>query len=321
MADPPKQPARLRDLVESYEPGMLEAVIQAITVLLKAAKTAVIPSNRDEIPDADNWPDDTVWDDAVHRIVVPKIEEVWGAVQDTIDTTRLATAYIGEVTNRLKDFSRQAWEEVKYELQESVDAGETITQTRERIGNVLGIDALSRQAEAKARDITRRLEDESLTDEQRSKLEAERRTLYRDADRERGRWEYRADRIARTETIGAGNASMDAYGVALETLGRQVWRQWWAITDTRVRPAHWVAHQQVVGPGEKFRVGGFDMAFPGDPRAPASLVINCRCLVLVITDRDEADAQRAAYRGNRPERRDVDGNLLDDDGNVVATYG
>src|SRR5690625_7523512 len=80
--------------------------------------------------------------------------------------------------------------------------------------------------------------------------------------------------------------------------GETVYRQWWATRDQRTRPAHRVAHEQTVPYGTPFRVGGADMRFPGDPAGPAYQVINCRCVMLILTG-SEGQIGRASCRERR----------------------
>lgn len=56
----------------------------------------------------------------------------------------------------------------------------------------------------------------------------------------------------------------------------KVWR---SQDDWRVRPDHDAADGQVARRGAGFVVGGFKLAHPGDPRAPASQWANCRCRI------------------------------------------
>lgn len=77
--------------------------------------------------------------------------------------------------------------------------------------------------------------------------------------------------------------------------GRQMQRQierygfaskgWVTRHDDRVRPAHVHADGQTVGIYASFEVGGFQLRFPGDPLAPAGLVINCRCVMIAAGPR------------------------------------
>ncbi len=89
----------------------------------------------------------------------------------------------------------------------------------------------------------------------------------------------RAERIARTETIGALNQAANAQA---EWLGSDhvARKQWAAHHDERTRPTHRMADGQVVPLGSKFLVGQSLMECPGDPTAPASETCNCRCVLL-----------------------------------------
>lgn len=93
----------------------------------------------------------------------------------------------------------------------------------------------------------------------------------------------RGDNIGRTEVLGSLNQGMDqALRQAVdENLVRPegIKRIWDATGDSRTRPDHVAADGQEVGLNEPFRVGGASMMHPGDFGAPASQVINCRCVV------------------------------------------
>lgn len=103
----------------------------------------------------------------------------------------------------------------------------------------------------------------------------------------------RARVIARTESHGARNFAAhmtmqrfeSAYGVPPGVMRKE----WQATEDTRTRHTHDVADGQVVGFSEPFIVGGFALAFPGDPTGPPQEVINCRCAPLAIFDPADLD--------------------------------
>lgn len=91
-------------------------------------------------------------------------------------------------------------------------------------------------------------------------------------------WGERASRIARTETTAAyGWASETTGQIAQQHLGVPLRREWVATNDERTRPAHRAADGQVVNAGERFRVGGELLRFPGDPLASPVNTVNCRC--------------------------------------------
>lgn len=101
----------------------------------------------------------------------------------------------------------------------------------------------------------------------------------------------RARVIARTESHGARNFAAhmtmqrfeSAYGVPPGVMRKE----WQATGDTRTRHTHDVADGQVVGFSDPFIVGGFALAFPGDPTGPPQEVINCRCAPLAVFDPED----------------------------------
>lgn len=89
-----------------------------------------------------------------------------------------------------------------------------------------------------------------------------------------------AERIARTELIGAVNASSLAQVQGATTIQ---YKQWLATADSRTRETHDEADGQTVPLEGTFQVGGYDLEFPGDPNGPPEEIINCRC-TLTYTD-------------------------------------
>ena len=57
----------------------------------------------------------------------------------------------------------------------------------------------------------------------------------------------------------------------------ELFLEWVDMHDSDVRPAHHEANGQVQPLGEKFKVGGAEMRYPGDPTVDIALWINCRC--------------------------------------------
>jgi uncharacterized protein with gpF-like domain len=107
---------------------------------------------------------------------------------------------------------------------------------------------------------------------------------------------YRAELIARTETTRAANqgALLGAVSTGLQTE-----KEWIAITDDRTRriPRDKFDHLHMDGKrvavDEPFTVPGMgsveQMEYPGDSRASAGNVCNCRCTVGFEVVRDEND--------------------------------
>ena len=83
----------------------------------------------------------------------------------------------------------------------------------------------------------------------------------------------RADLIAETEAVGATNDGRDL--VAQVTKSKR--KTWMTQGDRRVRFTHSQAQDQEQEVAEPFMVGGHKLRYPGDPAAPASETIRCRC--------------------------------------------
>lgn len=86
----------------------------------------------------------------------------------------------------------------------------------------------------------------------------------------------RSRAIARTEThAGAMGGSLSAaHVIEIDTRKR-----WNATEDGRTRPDHADADGQIRDLDKWFSVGGDAMQHPGDPRAEAANVVNCRCVL------------------------------------------
>lgn len=105
--------------------------------------------------------------------------------------------------------------------------------------------------------------------------------------------EFRADTIARTETVGAFNNGEYAGNLALGDEGPV--EKWWLATDDgRARPEHLAAQPPAMGGsgkvipyGAPFLVGGVEMLHPHAPGAPAEQVVNCRCVLITLYPGDE----------------------------------
>lgn len=105
-------------------------------------------------------------------------------------------------------------------------------------------------------------------------------------DAVRGTYDQRqiwAQTTARTETTGAVNSASLATAASIGLLTKE----WLSSRDDKVRLAH---SRLGGGDGQRapialpFLIGGFPMMYPGDPSAPADLVINCRCTMTFDDD-------------------------------------
>lgn len=100
---------------------------------------------------------------------------------------------------------------------------------------------------------------------------------------------YRAETIARTESLRSLHAGQDeALRQAIEQGvidAKAVTTIWRSARDERVRDTHEQMDGQERAYGEDFlSPSGATLAYPGDPDAPASEVINCRCYREVKVD-------------------------------------
>jgi uncharacterized protein with gpF-like domain len=69
--------------------------------------------------------------------------------------------------------------------------------------------------------------------------------------------------------------------------------------DSRTRETHRLADGQRVALGQPFIVGGFELAFPGDPDGPPQEVIQCRCTMLLVEPGETVDMSNRQYRSRR----------------------
>jgi uncharacterized protein with gpF-like domain len=98
--------------------------------------------------------------------------------------------------------------------------------------------------------------------------------------------DLRAETIARTESLRAlSEARQEATEQIIEQTGilpEAVTRTWRATHDERTRDTHAAMDGQRVGLTEPFiSPSGAQLMYPGDPSAPASETISCRCVVTI----------------------------------------
>lgn len=107
-----------------------------------------------------------------------------------------------------------------------------------------------------------------------------------------------AIRSARTATTAAECAGrISAYKQAA-AMGIQLKQMWRATLDGKTRHAHRLLDGQMVDIGEKFKVDGYELEYPGDPSAPGYLVYNCRCTVVSVDKFHDPNAPRASKLGD-----------------------
>lgn len=89
---------------------------------------------------------------------------------------------------------------------------------------------------------------------------------------------------ARTMYTSAQNGGrIDGYKRA-EGMGIHLKKQWLATLDGRTRHEHRQLDGQIVGTDESFEIDGYEIEFPGDPKAEAEMVYNCRCTMRSVLD-------------------------------------
>lgn len=104
----------------------------------------------------------------------------------------------------------------------------------------------------------------------------------------------RATTIARTEAIGVMNASSLHQ---VQFAGFRGIKEWVDTPDNRTRPTHRIAAGQVVPLGDKFRVGGSYLSYPGDHQSgDAGEIVNCRCTMTYDLDPPYSPALVASVR-------------------------
>lgn len=113
-------------------------------------------------------------------------------------------------------------------------------------------------------------------------------------------WPGRAMVVARTEAIGAYNAGTHAGFLAYAAQEGGQWEHSWLAThDDHTRPTHarrTGADGQRVPLGQPFIVGGFALAYPGDPAGPPQEVVQCRCSELLHRVGEELDYSDRHFR-------------------------
>lgn len=84
-------------------------------------------------------------------------------------------------------------------------------------------------------------------------------------------------------TSAQNGGRIDGYKRA-EGMGIHLKKQWLATLDGRTRHEHRQLDGQIVGTDESFEVDGYEIEFPGDPKAEAEMVYNCRCTMRSVLD-------------------------------------
>ena len=272
-----------------------DRVIEAISRFLAAARRGILGGGPGTPPDLGGWPGDSVWMPLVLELVAPAIRDLygtrWRSTDVLADPEQWIATWMDTVTNRLRDFPATSYDYLRGVLADGINNGESTQRLRDRVGAALGIDAPSRAIIDRIARLDAIIADPASTLDQVDRARTDRRNAYaglRDTDRV---WQYRAERIARTESGAALNAALaqSLYAQSMQD-GDEVRLRWYATrhppssvgSAARTRSTHRAAHGQTVAVGERFDVGGASLAFPGDPTGPPQEVINCRCVVVPV---------------------------------------
>lgn len=283
---------RLQDLdtrIHTAETAVFDAVLRAIRTFLQAARTALLA--QPGRPSLAAFPHPEAWVSALDEHMVEHLQAVyrraWRKALAAVPEGRgLIDPYIERhlvtVADRLRKWPDGVFHDIRAELQAGISAGESVDQLRDRIGAALDIDAPSREIRDKLASLGRELV--AADAEQARQVRAKVRALRADLTESEQVWHWQARRIARTEATAAMNAATYDAADAMNRANPEpgVRKQWIATGDDRVRDAHARANGQVVPLNAMFTVGGHFMRYPGDPAAPASLCVNCRCSMAII---------------------------------------
>ena len=202
---------------------------------------------------------------------------------------------VREITRNQREAINQAWGR-------SVNRGDSVQQQALAIRSSLNLTArqqasvenfresLERVSEGDSRALSRQLRDRQFDDQIRTARRRRRpltpEQIDRMVDRYRARLvSYRSETIARTEALRALGVGMDAaYRQAIERQiisGDRIVRTWISARDPRVRDTHAGLDGQKRGINETWETRNGVLRYPGDPSAPASEVVNCRCVLQV----------------------------------------
>lgn len=302
--------AEHQQLLREAERGIDAAVLAAIGEWLTAVRFALVDELVPRrVTAAGEYAVDAavqrtwgVWQNQLENQILPTVSIAFGdAFQqvrrgDPQGAFALQQQYLAEVSDRLRIWPAGAFEDIRPELLESLSDAVTIDEMTERVGRVLNIDAKSRKLRAQINDVEAQLADPDLDPADRPALTQWRRDLWEQHDESLNEWQWKARRIARTESHGAVSAGqLAAARIVEQQTGLRMWKRWLSTEDSRTRASHRVADGQACPLDEPFRVGGFLLQHPADSISVAPHeVINCRCTMLIYDDdelQDEFDDQ------------------------------
>lgn len=239
---------------------------EELDALLEAFERALVPvvqAQLDEVSDEFTESVDRATELVAAAFSVSSIREMWNR-----RIPRIMTPLRGIFRRAAADTAESLDEPVPSDaaLDDAVTAyGDAVQPLLRTVGDNLAAEAQRTLAEGVN-------EGESL-----DQLKSRMRQAFSDTSAQLG--PVRADRIAQTEAVRAYNAGILAAAEAIEGPDKPLVKQWVTRHDNKVRAPHAAADGQIQLLGDPFDVGGTAMQYPGDPTAPPSLTINCRCVL------------------------------------------
>lgn len=286
--------------LEQAAGAALRALLRRITArLTPAALTAAAHDQPRTVQlftlgEAAGW-----WDTAIDEHLAAQVRAVWRTgFFDTSDGNPAGDAmadYLAQVKDRLSrtatpTIPEQAFDKARTVLAQELSNGRGLREVSQRLAAEFGWDQPAEFWRGRLADLDATIDsildplgapgDAARETARRSDpvvraLQGQRAEAVKQIDRVQSTWQIRAERIARTESVGSYNAG------ALEALIEEDAgvKRWVATASGRTRDTHLAADGQCVPVRDAFTVGGASMMMPGDPSAPAREVVNCRAVL------------------------------------------
>jgi hypothetical protein len=183
-------------------------------------------------------------------------------------------------------------------IEQARELKRSIGLTRRQARSVTNYRRLLEEGSSEA--LTRQLRDRRFDPSVRASIRGDRALTRAQVNRMTERYrermvQFRARTIARTETLRAmheGDEELWNQAVESGTINAEdIMSKWHTASDERVRGSHRAMNGDTVPFGQPFTSGaGNLLRFPGDPFAPPSDTVNCRCVVAREVKRARAAA-------------------------------
>ncbi len=251
----------------------------------------------------------------------------------------------------IREFSTEQRDAVRTALQQSLRSGENPIQAARRFRDSIGLTRYQLNAVDNYRALLERGSVEALNRQLRDlRFDGTvMRAINQDIVLSQGQIDrmverysekmlnYRANMISRTESMRTvSQASHAANWQMVDSVGAdptKVERTWISTLDSKVRDTHRAMHhQKVIGMDTPFvSSSGARLLHPGDPTAPASETIHCRCKVVILVPSNALPKQYDVHgveKYSPDQARDYHGrwtsnggSLTDEGGSVAAGKG